>query len=233
MLKVFLARYKNIITLIWCVGVFLYFKIAHNFQFKNGSSIIFLLLILVLPLGLNIYYNVVRHRTKKLKKAHQGNFFDQIKYDFLSKEVNRPLLNHLYQMNRNTKVEDKGDEITIATGSDTYLFITFTSKFCKISMENTEIVYYLYYERVVFDTTSYDQKGFKYYATDNIYQAILKIVKNLKRERLFYQELRQHNKLLQIRLLDRTDDQVIYEKNLHRKNIFGGEVTLFERRIII
>lgn len=233
MIKVFLARYKNIITLIWCIGVFVYFKIAYNFQFKNGSSLIFLLLILVLPLGLNLYYGLVRLKTKKLKKAHQASFFDQIKYDFLSKEINRALLNPFHLSNRTTKVEEKEDEINIVTGSDTYLLITFNSKYCKIEVENTQIVYYLYYERVVFDTSIYDQKGFKYYATENLYQAILRIVHNLKKERLFYQEIRQNNKVLVVKLLDREQDKVIYEKTLNHKMLFGGELAVFEKKIIV
>lgn len=233
MFKVFLSRYRSLITLIWCIGVFLFFKLVFNFQFKNGSSIVFLILILVVPVSLQLQYRVTRTKTKRLKKAHQGTFFGQIKYDFLAKEMNHFLLNPLCLLNKSTKVTEKEDAIEIVTGSDTYLTITFLSKLCKIEIEKTQIVYNLYYERVVLDIGNYDQKGFKFYATENIYKAILGIIRNLKRERLFYQETRQKDKVLSVQLLDRTQGDILYEKKVRRKNIFSGETFIHEKRIII
>ncbi len=233
MFKVFLARYKNLITLIWCVGVFLYYKIVHDFQFKNGSSLVFLTLILVLPLSLHLHYVIVRKRTKKLKKGHQASFFGQIQFDYHSKEMNYTLLNPLHLLNKTTKLEEIEDELKIITGDDTYATITFNNRLCKIEIENTEIVYNLYYDRVVFDTSDYDQKGFKYYTTENLYKAILSIIKNLKRERLFYQETRQGDKILVLKLFDRETEEILYEKKLRRRSLFGGEISLYEKKIII
>ena len=63
--------------------------------------------------------------------------------------MNYTLLNPLHLLNKTTKLEETEDELKIITGDDTYATITFNNRLCKIEIENTEIVYNLYYDRVV------------------------------------------------------------------------------------
>jgi hypothetical protein len=171
---------------------------------------------------------------QQLRKAHQKTFFGQIQYDFLTQMINTKLLFTLEHLAKETKVTQVEDTITIRCGNITQVVITFTPILCRLEIENTKIVYNLYYERVVFDTSEYDQKGFKYFRPEKLYQSIIAIIRQLKNDRLFYQEIRQGKRMLQFQLINRTGgENIIYQKVVNHSQLFAEDETIHENRIII
>jgi hypothetical protein len=234
MFKVVVERYRNLIILAWCIIIFVFYKVIFDFQFENGSSLLFLFILLCVPVSLQMHYVMQRKAMQQLKKAHQKTFFGQIQYDFLTGMINTKLLFTLEHLAKETKVTQVEDIITIRCGNISQVNITFTPLLCRLEIENTKIVYNLYYERVVFDTSEYDQKGFRYFRPEKLYQSIIAIIRLLKNERLFYQELRQGKRMLQYQLIDRTNgENIIYKKVVNHSQLFAEDETIHENRIII
>ena len=65
--------YKILITLIWCVESFCII-VVHDFQFKNGSSLVFLTLILVFALFTSSLCDCEK-KNKEIKKRSSSVLF--------------------------------------------------------------------------------------------------------------------------------------------------------------
>ena len=63
--------YKNIIILVWWLAILVIFKVWNNFNFSNGNSILFIILIVVFPLALYIFGVIYKKKLLKQKNLRK------------------------------------------------------------------------------------------------------------------------------------------------------------------
>ena len=61
----FITRNKHWITLVWFLGVLIFFKFYNGFHFENNQSIFFIISLLIVPVALSIISKITYHKNKK------------------------------------------------------------------------------------------------------------------------------------------------------------------------
>ena len=77
--------YRNIIILVWWI----IFKVTTNFVFKNGLSILFILLLVVLPVTLYIITTIYKQQLIKKKKRKKIRYIARLNEDIENKQFQK------------------------------------------------------------------------------------------------------------------------------------------------
>lgn len=87
--------YKNIIILVWWLAILVIFKVWNNFNFSNGNSILFIILIVVFPLALYIFGVIYKKKLLKQKNLRKKPFFEIIQDDYKTKKLQKEFLEQI------------------------------------------------------------------------------------------------------------------------------------------
>lgn len=198
--KTFLAMYKNLIILIWWLIILIVFKVTTNFVFRNGNSLIFILLMVVIPLTLYIFGVVYKKQLIKQKKLRKGPYIEIIKNDYKNKKFNKDFLDKLNQYHFTTELTENNLDVF----NDQFL-ISFTKTHAYLAIKNTKIVYHYYYTSKLKDFSKYDKKLIQYHPTTYLYELLIIQINNLSSKELNYFEDKD-----QYALIADSTDEVFY-----------------------
>lgn len=190
--KTFLAIYKNIIILIWWIIILIIFQITTKFEFHNGSSLIFILLMFILPLILYIFGVIYKHQLVKTKRRKKEPFFNQIKNDYENKKIKKEFIDKLP-----LNVSDHMTEDAIMISNEE-ININFNKAFVSININNTKIIFRYYYTFNLKEFTKYDQKLLQYRSTSYLYTVLLNQINLLVEADLQYFESKNDCKLIDL-----------------------------------
>lgn len=190
--------YKNIIILIWWAIILIVFKVTTNFEFRNGTSLIFISLLVIFPLVLFIISRVFLKGLQKTNNKNKIPYFQRIKVDVKDKTFNKELISKL-PLSNITLLNDE-DKILV---DDINLIIEFNKTFASIIIKNTKVIFHYYYTNKFHIITKYDTRHLQYKPTNYLYKIIVEKVNELCSSDLTYME----NKKCVILLID---DKVIY-----------------------
>lgn len=195
--RTFFNIYKNLIIVLWCVGVIIAFKIINNFEFQNGSSLIFIGLLVVVPFIIYILGIFRKRRLIKQKVAKEGRFIGSIKKDAESKKLRKELLNEF------DFVQIENQEC-IQFENDIFL-LEFNNKLAKLTIKDTLIEYKYFYVNKFFEYNKYDHRYVQYYPTTRLYSLIKLQIEELIGHTYIYKENKRG-----IKLIDQDTNEVVY-----------------------
>lgn len=188
-----IITYHNYLILLWWIVLLIAFRFINNFRFQHGSSVIFLVLFFLPPLGLKVISLRHRRHVKKQKVARKSGYFTQIKDDVGEGVFQSQLVNPLRSLFRKAETAYQETKITVDINSQAEL--VFDSDKASLVIHDTMIKYRFYYSNRFEDLTKYDSRGFEHYPTEKLYRAVLNLLKNLTGD-LVYEEVRQGGKIL-------------------------------------
>ena len=137
--KTFIAIYKNIIILLWWITVLVAFKIINNFEFKNGTSLIFIGLLIIFPLTLYILSIIRKIRLMKIKAINNGPYIKIIEQDVKTKKFEKEFLEELEDISLEFI---EGEEIEL---KNELLQVVFTNEYAYIKLNDKKVIYRYYY----------------------------------------------------------------------------------------
>ena len=159
--------YKNIIILVWWLAILVIFKVWNNFNFSNGNSILFIILIVVLPLALYIFGVIYKKRLLKQKNLRKKPFFEIIQDDYKTKKLQKEFLEQVEFLKLN--LNSKENQLLL---SNNKIEISFEKNYTKINLLNTKITYYFYYSNYINNFTKFDKRMIQYHSTKYLYNQI-------------------------------------------------------------
>ncbi len=184
--------YKNIIIILWWAVVIVAFKFINNFEFENGSSLIFIGLLFILPFVLYIIGVIRKRKILKQKVLKQGKYINLIKKDIDTKKIEKEFLKYLKDLNiTNYELDDN------CIYQNDVIKIEFGEKYAYIQLINTEVIYKFYYTNKFIDYTKYDQRYFQYHPTTRLYSLMISKVEELKGKEYTYIEKKKGIKLIE------------------------------------
>ena len=157
--KTFLMMYRNIIILVWWIIILVIFKVTTNFVFKNGLSILFILLLVVLPIA-------------------------RLNEDIENKQFQKSLIVPLEELVGKTEFTKEEENIIVDSKNISIIFNKYKAK---LVVKNTLVEYNFYYSSKLEVMTSYDSRFYQYHETNYLYFALINLVKNLISEPLIYE----------------------------------------------
>lgn len=217
-MKRFLLAYRHLIVLIWLVIILVIFKIINNFVFKNGTSLVFVGLLMVVPLFIYIFTlcnrHQVRNKKKNLKKVYYDNLLEDIKNGHFEssflKRVHELDLQYTYVVNENIHVQMEG------------IAIIFDREKTTLHIDDTLVEYRFYYASRLTEVTKYDLRNLQYKNSLVLYTKIIEQIITLVNHQYAYT---QNNK--EIKLIRTDNNEVVYYKRLmkhHDKMIKKNEI---------
>lgn len=213
-MKKFILAFHHLIVLIWLVLILIVFKITTNFKFKNGSSLIFLALIITFPTFIYIFTILNKKKIRNQKKHELPLYFQQIKDDQKKNKFQELLLDKIKECNLDYSIIVENSTIKINVYNiDRILFIIeFMPTFACIKINETNVKYNFYYSYHIDEYTKYDLRNFEYKETKILYMKLIEKIQNLINKKYVYI---QSNKLL--KLIEQETSEIIYEVNLNKK----------------
>lgn len=199
--KTFLAMYKNIIILVWWLMILVIFKIWNNFVFENGSSLLFVFLIVVLPLTLYIFGIVYKNSLLKQKSLKKKPLFENIQSDYEANKLQKIFSDEIEKLKLN--VEKKEEKIMLHNNQ---VAIVFERHYSQIKLIQTKVVYYFYYGTHFTSITSFDQKMLQFHSPNYLYNQVKTQLAKLLECSLTYMENKKCYKLI-----DSTTNKVLYD----------------------
>lgn len=204
-MKRFLIAYRHLIVLIWLILILIIFKIANNFVFKNGTSLIFVGLLIVVPLFIYIFTlcnrHQVRNKKKKLKKTYYDNLLQDIKNGHFEtsflKRIHELDLQYTYVVEDNIRVQMEG------------IVIIFDREKTTLHIDDTCVDFHFYYASRLSDVTKYDLRNLQYKTSLVLYTKIIERIMLLINHEYAYI---QNNK--EIKLLRTDTNEIVYYKRL-------------------
>lgn len=218
--KTFFNIYKNIIIIIWWIVVIVAFKLINNFQFENGTSLIFIGLLIIVPLVIYILGLIRKKRILKQKVAKQGKYIDLIKKDFNSKKLDKYFLNNLNRLD--LKYIEDTEELIF---ENEVVRIGFNEYYSYIEFINTYVIYKFYYKNKFIDYTKYDQRYMQYYSTTKLYSLMLERIEEFINTSYTYIENKKG-----VRLVNDKTNLIVYSLP---KNRYTKYKTSFVLKIIL
>lgn len=210
--------YKNIIIIIWWIIVIGFFKIYNDFEFENGSSLIFLGLLIILPLLLYIIGLIRKHTILKQKELKQGKYINLIKKDIANNKIEKEFLKYLTDLHLEHLVIDNQHIYQ----NDT-LKVEFLELYASIKIINTKVVYKFYYTNKFNDYTKYDTRYYQYHPTTRLYSLMVSKIYEIKDKEYIYIESKKG-----IKLIEQDTKQVVYNlpKNKDKLHNFNQKIKL-------
>lgn len=194
--------YRSFIILVWIITILIIFKIVNNFLFKNGSSLIFITLIFILPLIFWILTQIARKKSIKEKKKLETKYYLRILNDIKESNFDKQFINPLKQLISYSTFNDSNNIIF----ENENLIIGFNEIKSYISIKNTNVTFSYYYSNKFYKSTIYDEKFMQYQDTKELYQLMINKLETLLSEPLIY-ETNKYN----LRLIGSNTKQVYYE----------------------
>lgn len=180
--KTFIAMYKNIIILLWWLIILITFKITTNFIFSNGNSIIFVLLLVVIPLTLYILAIIFKRNLLKNKKKSKLPYLERINNDYQDKTFNKEFISKIKEYNFSTTSYDN-----MIIVSNELLEISFNDKCTVLSIKETDVYFRYYYQNKFSGISKYDKKYLQYKNTKYLYNLLVNKINLLLSNKLIYQ----------------------------------------------
>lgn len=208
--KTFIAIYKNIIILLWWITVLVAFKIINNFEFKNGTSLIFIGLLIIFPLTLYILSIIRKIRLMKIKAINNGPYIKIIEQDVKTKKFEKEFLEELEYLSLEFI---EGEEIEL---KNELLQVVFTNEYAYIKLNDKKVIYRYYYVNKFLSYTKYDNRYLQYYPTTHLYALMIEKIKELSNNEYIYVENRRS-----IKLINKKTEEVIYNLKKEKGNIFN------------
>lgn len=208
--KTFIAIYKNIIILLWWITVLVAFKIINNFEFKNGTSLIFIGLLIIFPLTLYILSIIRKIRLMKIKAINNGPYIKIIEKDVKTKKFEKEFLEELEDISLEFI---EGEEIEL---KNELLQVVFTNEYAYIKLNDKKVIYRYYYVNKFLSYTKYDNRYLQYYPTTHLYALMIEKIKELSNNEYIYVENRRS-----IKLINKKTEEVIYNLKKEKGNIFN------------
>ncbi len=207
--------YKNIIIILWWAVVIVAFKFINNFEFENGSSLIFIGLLFILPFVLYIIGVIRKRKILKQKVLKQGKYINLIKKDIDTKRIEKEFLKYLKDLNiTNYELDDD------CIYQNDVIKIEFTEKYAYIQLINTEVIYKFYYTNKFIDYTKYDQRYFQYHPTTRLYSLMISKVEELKGKEYTYIEKKKG-----IKLIETNTKELVYFMPRNRYTKYRNHIT--------
>ena len=206
--KTFLAIYKNLIVLLWWTVILISFKIINNFEFKNGTSLIFVGLLIVLPVSLYIFGLIHKIKLKRIKAINNGPFIEIIKKDIETKKFEKEFLDDVEHLKFNF-IESENIELR----NDT-IQIVFTKEFAFIKLIDKKVIYRYYYVNKFKSYSKYDTRYLQYRPTTHLYTLMLSKIKDLTNKEYIYVENRRT-----VKLIDSETQEIIYSIKKEKKQL--------------
>lgn len=208
--KTFIAIYKNIIILLWWITVLVAFKIINNFEFKNGTSLIFIGLLIIFPLTLYILSIIRKIRLMKIKAINNGPYIKIIEQDVKTKKFEKEFLEELEDISLEFI---EGEEIEL---KNELLQVVFTNEYAYIKLNDKKVIYRYYYVNKFLSYTKYDNRYLQYYPTTHLYALMIEKIKELSNNEYIYVENRRS-----IKLINKKTEEVIYNLKKEKGSIFN------------
>ena len=208
--KTFIAIYKNIIILLWWITVLVAFKIINNFEFKNGTSLIFIGLLIIFPLTLYILSIIRKIRLMKIKAINNGPYIKIIEQDVKTKKFEKEFLEELEDISLEFI---EGEEIEL---NNELLQVVFTNEYAYIKLNDKKVIYRYYYVNKFLSYTKYDNRYLQYYPTTHLYALMIEKIKELSNNEYIYVENRRS-----IKLINKETEEVIYNLKKEKGSIFN------------
>lgn len=208
--KTFIAIYKNIIILLWWITVLVAFKIINNFEFKNGTSLIFIGLLIIFPLTLYILSIIRKIRLMKIKAINNGPYIKIIEQDVKTKKFEKEFLEELEDISLEFI---EGEEIEL---KNELLQVVFTNEYAYIKLNDKKVIYRYYYVNKFLSYTKYDNRYLQYYPTTHLYALMIERIKELSNNEYIYVENRRS-----IKLINKKTEEVIYNLKKEKGSIFN------------
>ena len=206
--RTFLAIYKNIIILLWWTVILISFKIINNFEFENGTSLIFIGLLVGLPVSLYIFGLIHKIKLKKIKAINNGPFIDIIKKDIESKKFEKEFLEDIrdlkFDLIDSDNIELKNDLIQVV----------FTNEYAYIKLIDKKVIYRYFYVNKFRYYSKYDGRYFQYKPTTHLYTVMISKIKELSHREYIYIENRRT-----IKLIDKATEEIIYYMKKEKKQL--------------
>ena len=207
--KTFLAIYKNLIILLWWMIILIAFKIINNFEFENGTSLIFIGLLVVLPTFLYIFGLIHKFKLKKIKSVNNGPYIKIIKKDIETKKFEKEFLEDIEHLKFNF-VESDNIEL-----QNEKIQIVFTNEYAYIKLIDTKVIYRYYYVNKFRYYSKYDTRYLQYRPTTYLYTLLLSRIKDLSSKEFKYIENRRS-----IKLIDIETNEIIYSLKKEKKQLY-------------
>ena len=206
--KTFLAIYKNLIILLWWTVLLISFKIINNFEFQNGTSLIFIGLLIVLPFSLYIFGLIHKFKLKKIKAINNGPFIEIIKKDIETKKFDKEFIKDIEDL-KFSFIESNNIELR----NDT-IQIVFTNEYAYIKLIDKKVIYRYYYVNKFRSYSKYDTRYLQYRPTTYMYTLMLSRLKELTSKEYTYIENRRS-----IKLIDTKTKEIIYSVKKEKKQL--------------
>ena len=213
-MKKIVLSLKHLIVLIWLFLVLLIFKITTNFKFKNGSSLVFVGLLIIVPLFVYIYSYIWSKKIRKQNKSLSLGYYTQIEKDVKTQKFQNNFLTKVKELGLEYKFNDQKDRLLINIYNNDFeiMNIDFTGISSNVQIVNTNIVYHFYYSNQIDEFTKYDLRNFEYKETTVLYTKILELL-----EKLINQEYTYTQSKKQKTLVNSTTKEIIYDVKLNKK----------------
>lgn len=186
-MKKIIVAYRHLIILIWLILVLLIFKITTNFKFKNGSSLVFVSLLLIVPIVIYIYSFINIKKNKEAVKINKDGHYQNITRDIDKGIFKSCFLDKLTQLNLKYLC-DLTDIVCvkIINHNVEILNVIFNANQAIIEINDTKIVYRFYYSHMINEFTKYDLRNFEYKETSILYSKIVEKVSELINKEYIY-----------------------------------------------
>ena len=183
-----LSKYRPIIILIYEILILTLFYIYNGYNFKNNSSIIFIICLVTVPIALSILTFIIRKENQRKYHNLKTNYDTLIKEDIAKGKYFNKFIEELKNITSyvNVKTSDINQLITI--GKYKNISILIHEKKTVISIDKTLIKYQYIYGYIDEDTTKYDQKGISNKPLDRFYSILFKRISLLLNDEFTYIE---------------------------------------------
>ncbi|MGM9899660.1 MAG: hypothetical protein ACI32E_03645 [Bacilli bacterium] len=213
MKKVIMA-FHHLIVLIWLIIVLVVFKVTTNFKFENGSSLIFIALIVVFPTVIYVYTFINKNKIRKQKKEKMYQYYRKIQDDKNKNQLKSNLLDKIKELGLDYELSEDQEmiRVTIYSISKKLFNLTFTKSVAMLHMVETEIIYYFYYSNQIKEYSKYDLRNFEYKETEMLYSKIIDRINSLIQKTYVYTQSSK-----QIKLVIQDTNEVVYDLTLNKK----------------
>ena len=220
-MKKYILSFRHLIVLIWLLLILLMFKLINNFVFENGSSIIFIILLISVPVVVYIYTALHIKQTKEKLALIKSGYYSLLKKELMADANTSILVNQLRSLNLSFHIaseEDfgenlKGDiKISIYNQDRHIMTLVFTDNKCYLELLNTLIRINFYYSNMINEFTEYDLRNFEYKDPSVLYNKIISKIEKLINKEYIYS---QSNK--ELLLVEKQTKEIYYQRKLHKK----------------
>lgn len=213
-MKKLIITFKHLLVLIWILFILIIFKITTNFVFKNGTSIIFILLLCSFTIFIYVYSLLEKRKVRKKRILLLNGYYEIIKKDFKNENFKIKFLDKLVDLKLEYKVLSISDfiEVHIYKKNELIMIVYFDSSKATLVINNTQIYYNYYYSSKYDEFTKYDLRYFEYQDSHILYVHIIDKITSLINHRYLY-ILNKKNKML----INKDNNEIIYEIAFNKK----------------